>query len=93
MIELIDKKVLTWPELISKLSSNPSRIFGLKGPTLLKGAKADVTIKDPSVEYTYTRDNIRSKSKNSPFIGWQLKGRAEKVFVSGKIVLGGAAPA
>ncbi|MBP7055293.1 MAG: dihydroorotase [Candidatus Omnitrophica bacterium] len=93
VIELIDKKVLTWPELISKLSSNPSRILGLKGPTLLKGAKADVAIIDPSVEYTYTRDNIRSKSKNSPFIGWQLKGRAEKVFVSGKIVLGGAAPA
>lgn len=85
--ELIDGKVLTWPELIAKLSLNPARILGINSAGLARGAVADITIIEPSREYTYTKDSIESKSRNSPFIGWKLKGGVSHVFVAGKMVV------
>ena len=52
-----------------------------------KGAVADIAIIDPNKEYTYTKDSIESKSKNSPFINWVLKGKAVSVFVGGRLVM------
>jgi dihydroorotase len=85
-MELVEKKILTWPELIMKMSVNPAAILGLKAHGLKKGAAADVVVIDPAREYTYTRDSIASKSRNSPFINWILKGKAVSVFVGGKKV-------
>jgi dihydroorotase len=87
VMELVAQKVLTWPELISKLASNPAKILGLDKGTLKKGAGADIVIFDPEKEYTYTKVSIESKSKNSPFINWMLKGKVTHVLVGGKLVM------
>jgi len=85
IMELVEKKILSWPELITKMSVNPSNILGIDRGNLKKGSIADIVIIDPDKEYTYTKDSIESKSKNSPFINWVLKGKVSKVFVGGKL--------
>ena len=85
--ELVDKKVLSWDELITKMSANPARILGVAGGSLKEGGPADITIIDPGKEYTFKKDSIESKSKNSPFIDWKLKGKVVSVFVKGVIVM------
>ena len=85
--ELIDTNILTWTDLVEKLSVNPSKILNLKRGTLKKGAIADITIIDPKKEWIYKREDIESKSSNSPFVGKKLKGMAVDVIVGGEIVL------
>lgn len=84
---LIDKKYLDWPGLIARLTCNPCKILKYDRGTLKEGANADITIFDPEQEWVYTVENIRSKSKNSPFIGWKLKAKVTDVLVGGKVVL------
>lgn len=87
IMNLVDKKVISWPKLIELTSANPARILGLgrKG-NLSVGNDADITIIDPKKEWVYKKDSILSKSKNSPFINRRFKGRATDVIVGGKIV-------
>lgn len=85
--ELIKTKILTWPELIEKLSLNPSKILGIKRGTLSEGAPADITVIDPEKEWVYKKEESESKSSNSPFIGWTLKGMATDVIVAGKAAM------
>ena len=87
VMELVEKKVLSWPELIMKMSVNPARILGIERGSLLAGSPADVVIIDPNKEYIYKRDSIESKSKNSPFAEWKLKAKVTHVFVGGKLVM------
>lgn len=87
MAELIHSKLLTWPELIKKISLNPSRILGLDRGTLSEGKAADITIIDPDKEWIYKKEDIKSKSKNSPFIDWKFKGLVTDVIVNGEIAL------
>jgi len=84
-MELVEKKVLSWAELIVKMSINPAKILGIDRGSLKKGSIADIVIIDPNKEYTYTRDSILSRSKNSPFINWILKGKVTAVFVGGEL--------
>lgn len=86
--KLIEPGHLTWPQAIEKLTTNPARILGLAGKgTLAVGADADVTVIDPGAKWTVTAEEMRSKSKNSPFIGWELTGRATTVIVGGRVKL------
>ena len=85
--ELVGKKILSWDELILKLSANPAKILGVAGGDLGEGSPANIIIIDPEREYVFTKDSIESKSKNSPFIDWKLKGKAVTVFVNGGIVM------
>ncbi|HEU5361035.1 MAG TPA: amidohydrolase family protein, partial [Candidatus Deferrimicrobiaceae bacterium] len=72
--------------LVERLSAAPARILGLKGKgSLRKGADADVTIVDPEVEWEFRESDVRSKSQNSPFFGWKMKGRAVAVLCGGRI--------
>lgn len=87
VLELIHGNVLDWLSLIAKLSTNPARILGVKKGTLKKGAVADITVIEPAKEYEIKKELLESKSRNSPFVGWTLKGRAEHLFVAGKPVL------
>jgi dihydroorotase len=87
VMELVEKKVLSWPDLITKMSVNPARILSLRAPGLARGSAADIVVMDPEKEYVYKRSSIESKSKNSPFIDWKLKGRVEHVFVGGRHVM------
>jgi len=85
--ELISTKILTWSELIEKLSLNPAQVLGVERGTLSEGARADITIIDPEREWVYKKEEIESKSANSPFIGWKLKGLATDVIIDGRIVM------
>jgi dihydroorotase len=82
---LIEPGHLTWPQLIEKLTINPARVLGIDRGTLRTGAKADVTVIDPAVEWTIDPKQFRSKSRNSPFAGWKVKGRATTVIVGGTV--------
>ncbi len=87
VMELVEKNILSWQDLIMKISVNPSKILGLKRGGLKKGSIADIVIIDPNKEYSYTKDLIESKSKNTPFINWILKGKAISVFVGGRLAM------
>lgn len=82
---LIEPGHLSWPELIAKLTVNPARLLGLPKGSLAPGSDADVTIIDPDVRWTIDPARFRSKSRNCPFAGWEVKGRAVMAIVAGEI--------
>jgi dihydroorotase len=82
---LIGPGVLTWPQLIEKMTINPARVLGIDRGTLAIGAIADVTILDPDVRWTIDPKQFRSKSRNCPFAGWEVHGWAETVLVGGVV--------
>src|SRR5947199_4954863 len=82
---LLEPGHLTWPQLIEKLTINPARVLGIDRGTLRPGADADVTIIDPAVEWTIDASKFRSKSRNCPFAGWKVHGRAHTVIVGGQV--------
>src|SRR5947209_9502903 len=84
---LIEPGHLTWPQLIEKLTLQPARILGIDRGTLRAGVIADVTIIDPGVEWMIDPNQFRSKSRNCPFAGWKVRGRAHAVILSGQIKL------
>lgn len=81
---LIEPGLITWPALIRKLATNPARILGIDRGTLQVGRIADVTLIDPSESWTIDPARFRSKSRNCPFAGWKVKGRAKIVIAGGK---------
>lgn len=83
--KLIEPGHLDWPMVIRKMSLNPARILRIPKGTLQVGADADITIIDPNVRWTVDAEKFRSKSKNSPFVGWELTGRADTVIVGGRV--------
>jgi dihydroorotase len=82
---LVEAGHLTWPQLIAKLTVNPARVLGVDRGTLRPGAVADVTVLDPKAEWTVDPRRFRSKSRNCPFAGWTVRGRAELVLVGGVV--------
>ncbi len=85
--ELVHKGVIDLVRLVEMCSTNPARIFGIQNRgTLTPGSHADVTIIDPNLTWDYTNAESRSKSRNSPFDGWQFHGAAVATIVGGKIV-------
>ncbi|HBU70118.1 MAG TPA: dihydroorotase [Elusimicrobia bacterium] len=87
IMDLIDKKILSWPQAICLMSGNPASIFGLNGRGKIKsGCVADIVVIDPLKEFVLTKNSILSKSKNSPYIGKKMKGAAEYTIAGGKIV-------
>ncbi len=83
VVALIEPGHLAWPQLIEKLSINPARILGIPRGTLKHGSVADVTIIDPAAEWTVDPAKFRSKSRNCPFAGRRVLGRADMVLVGG----------
>src|SRR5262249_9449365 len=82
---LIEPGLLTWPELIRKLTVAPARVLAVDRGTLGPGAVADVTVIDPTTEWTIDPGRFRSKSRNCPFAGWKVRGRAHLVLVGGVV--------
>jgi dihydroorotase len=72
--------------MIELLSINPARIFNLNRGTLKAGAVADVTIFDPNKEIKVAASKFQSKSRNTPFGGWELKGAPVATIVGGRVV-------
>ncbi len=87
IMNLVEPGHLTYLDVARLTSYNPSVLLGLddKG-TIEEGKTADITIIDPNKEYVYTKEMVVSKSKNSPFIDKNLKGRNKYTIVSGNIV-------
>ena len=82
--KLVDEGHLTMAELMAKMSLNPERLYGLECGYLAKGAPADLVIFDPNEPFT--AGNFRSKADNSPFAGWQLRGRVHYTICEGAVV-------
>jgi dihydroorotase len=78
-------KISMW-HLVSLMSANPARIIGRPYGRLSVGGPADITIFDPQLEWTYRTAAGRSKSRNSPFDGWKLKGAVVATVVGGRVV-------
>ena len=73
-------------DLIRKLPSTPADIFNLKSGKLSLGSDADILIFNPNLEYLIDVSKFHSKSKNSPFDGWKVKGKVMHTLVQGKTV-------
>ncbi len=71
---------------IELLSTNPARVFRVPGGSLAAGTIADITILAPDAPVTIRASALRSKSKNTPFDGWQLTGAVVATIVGGKVV-------
>jgi len=84
--ELINKQILDWPELIQKFCLNPARILGLDRGNLTPGSLADVVIISDQQTWVPNKQNLISKSKNSPFLGRSLKGWVDYTICNGRIV-------
>ena len=83
--KLIEPGHLDWPAALAKMTINPAQVLGVDKGTLREGADADVTIIDPDVRWTVNVHKLKSKSVNTPFGGWQLRGRADTVIVGGRV--------
>lgn len=84
--KLIEPQVLDWPGMLAKLTINPARLLKLDKGTLSIGKDADVTVIDPNIEWTVDKNQFYSQSRNTPFHGWELRGRASQTIVGGRIV-------
>jgi len=85
-LKLVEEGVLTLAVLIEKMSCNPSNILGLNRGTLKAGSIADITVIDPAARWTVEADTLASKSKNSPFLGWNVQGAAACTVLAGRVV-------
>jgi dihydroorotase len=82
-LKLVQEDVLPLAEAIRKLTANPAGILKIDKGSLSAGADADVTIIDPGLEWIVNASEFKSKSRNTPFNGWKLKGRAVQTIVGG----------
>ncbi len=85
-LNLVREGIITLYDAVKKLSLNPAKILGVEGGVIKAGAKADLAVIDPEEEYIFRKEDIQSKSRNSPFINKTLKGRNIFTMVEGKIV-------
>ena len=85
LMALVHKKLLTLPQLVEKFTTGPARLLRLDKGTLSVGADADITVMDPAREWVYDVNQTASKSRNTPFHGWSLKGKAVTTIVGGRV--------
>jgi dihydroorotase len=86
MTELVHQGVLTLPQLVEKMSAAPARIVGLAGKgRIAEGYAADIAIVDPDEVWEFKKEDVVSKSKNSPFYGRRLTGRVKTTIRAGVV--------
>jgi dihydroorotase len=84
---LLDPRKLTLKQVLEKLVVMPRTILNLEVPELKEGAKANLTLFNTDEEWTFSDKEVRSKSKNSPYLGEKLKGRAVAVYNKNRLVV------
>jgi dihydroorotase len=89
VLELVRAGMLTPAALVTRMSVAPAAAFGLSGGTLADGVRADVTVIDPEATWTVDAVALRSRSRNTPFSGKTLQGRAALTVVGGTIAYSG----
>ncbi len=85
MTELVESGLMNLPGLIARMSTIPARTFNLPGGTLATGAPADVVVLDPGARWVVEPSAFYSKSRNTPFGGRTLTGRADLTIVRGQV--------
>ena len=85
-LRLVEEHVIELDELIHRLTAGPAGILGLPFGTLSVGASADVCIFDPDLVWQLNTDTIRSNGHNTPFMGWEMKGRVIHTLLAGNLV-------
>jgi len=85
LMQLVHTRRIPLMHLLAKFTVNPARLLNLNKGTLSVGADADVTVFDAEQEWIFQREDSASKSGNSPFFGWRLKGKTMATIVGGKI--------
>ncbi len=87
LMHLVHTDRLSLPQMIEKYTAHPARLLRLPGKgTLAPGSDGDITVFDPDREWTWERRDSASRSRNSPFYGWPLRGKALATIVAGKCV-------
>ena len=86
-LELVAEQALTMTELVQKMSLNPAGILKIDRGHLSEGAVADLTLFDTGIEWVVDKEELESKSRNSPFLGRKMKGKATHVICGGRVVL------
>ncbi len=89
LTELVHRGALTLSKLIEALTVRPARALGIDRGTLAPGSIADVTLFDPQADWVVEPGTFASRSSNSPFLGWRVKGQVTDVWVSGRAVYRG----
>lgn len=82
---LVRPGILSLEQMVRLLSTQPAEIIGVMPPALVQGAAADITIVDTEKRWTVKEEEMASKSKNSPFIGWELTGAPHATIVGGEL--------
>jgi len=80
------RKAISINRLIEMFTVEPARLLRIEAGTLSIGAKADITLIDPDLEWTVDASKFESLSRNTPFDGWKLKGRAVRTIVGGDTI-------
>jgi dihydroorotase len=84
------EKHIPLARIVELFTAGPARCFDLRGRgSLVRGSAADVTVFDPKKKWTFNAAKSRSKSRNTPFDGWQLTGKVVATIVGGRIVYSG----
>ena len=83
-MQLVRDGLIDELRLVELMSCNPAKLLSVAGGTLQEGSVADITVIDPELEYTFQVEKTLSRSKNSPFEGWDLQGAACFTFLAGQ---------
>jgi dihydroorotase len=86
MTRVVGEGVIDLPTMVERMSCQPARAFNLPGGTLAEGGAADVTVFDPAAIWTVDPTVFLSKSRNTPFAGWELTGAPRMTIVEGRVV-------
>jgi dihydroorotase len=86
LTELVEGGLMDLPTLVTRMSTMPARVFNLPGGTLAPGSAADVVVIDPAARWVVDPNVFYSKSRNTPFAGRELRGRADLTVVRGQVV-------
>ena len=89
LTKVVGEGVIDLSTMVERMSCQPARVFGLPGGSLAEGGPADVTVFDPAEVWTVDSKAFLSKSRNTPFEGWELTGRPTETIVGGRLVWSG----
>jgi dihydroorotase len=87
--ELVERGIISIPQLIAKLTVGPAEVLRMENYSLAIGNPADITVFDPEAEYVIDKEKFYSKSRNTPFDGMTVKGKIDLTVVDGKIAYRG----